>query len=370
MRRRRLALSLGAALTAGVVPMLSTGAWAGAKTTSQLQQQLGSTQSQLGANRAHQQSLASRISALNGKVSQLAGQVSLVQAREAAARARLDSENAQLSYVRTEVARERARIIQLHRILRQARRALAAELVSQYERPEQSFVTLLIDAHGFQQLVDGIQYVSNARRHEQSIVLVTRTAQRDAVAASRRLAALERKDASAADTAATQTDALAGMHALFVSRQTALLDERSAQAAALSATQAHGAQLQDAIATIKKQQAAAVAAARAVAQQPPSSGGSSDSGAGDSATPSGGSGGWAIPYPVVLCESGGQNLPPNGAGASGYYQIMPGTWKDYGGSGPSAYQASKAEQDAVAAKIWAGGAGASNWTCAAMVGIR
>src|SRR5438105_15709029 len=29
---------------------------------------------------------------------------------------------------------------------------------------------------------------------------------------------------------------------------------------------------------------------------------------------------WAIPAAIVMCESGGRNLPPNGAGASGYYQ--------------------------------------------------
>jgi hypothetical protein len=72
----------------------------------------------------------------------------------------------------------------------------------------------------------------------------------------------------------------------------------------------------------------------------------------------------------VLCESGGQNLPPNSAGASGYYQIMPATWTGAGGSGPAAYLASKAEQDAVASRLWNGGAGASNWVCAGMVGIH
>ncbi|MGB9185365.1 MAG: transglycosylase family protein, partial [Solirubrobacteraceae bacterium] len=80
--------------------------------------------------------------------------------------------------------------------------------------------------------------------------------------------------------------------------------------------------------------------------------------------------GWAIPYAIVLCESGGQNLPPNSAGASGYYQIMPATWQLFGGSGPAAYLASKAEQDAIATKIWNGGAGASNWVCAGIVGIH
>jgi hypothetical protein len=77
---------------------------------------------------------------------------------------------------------------------------------------------------------------------------------------------------------------------------------------------------------------------------------------------------WAIPWPIVQCESGGQNTPPNSAGASGYYQIMPATWRGFGGSGPHAYLAPKAEQDRVAAKIWNGGRGASNWVCAALVG--
>ena len=36
---------------------------------------------------------------------------------------------------------------------------------------------------------------------------------------------------------------------------------------------------------------------------------------------------------------------------------------------PHAYQASKAEQDRLAATLWAGGAGAHNWVCAALVGI-
>ena len=64
---------------------------------------------------------------------------------------------------------------------------------------------------------------------------------------------------------------------------------------------------------------------------------------------SGPGGPWAIPWPVVQCESGGQNLPPNSATASGYYQITDATWHGLGGSTKHAYQASKAEQDRLAA---------------------
>jgi hypothetical protein len=73
-----------------------------------------------------------------------------------------------------------------------------------------------------------------------------------------------------------------------------------------------------------------------------------------------------IPEAIVMCESSGQNLPPNEASAAGYYQITSGTWPEGGGTGSSdASQHSKAEQDAVAARLWAGGAGAGRWVCKA-----
>ncbi|MDX6658184.1 MAG: hypothetical protein QOH62_2977, partial [Solirubrobacteraceae bacterium] len=78
---------------------------------------------------------------------------------------------------------------------------------------------------------------------------------------------------------------------------------------------------------------------------------------------------WAIPWPIVQCESGGTDTPPNYATASGYYQITDATWHGLGGSTKHAYQASRAEQDRLASRLWAGGAGAHNWVCAALVGI-
>jgi Transglycosylase-like domain len=156
------------------------------------------------------------------------------------------------------------------------------------------------------------------------------------------------------------------MNSLLASRQGALNGARAAQQAALAASQSRAHALRGQIAQVKAAQAAAARAAalaalaaQRAAQQ-----------AAAAPVALGPSGGWAIPYAIVLCESGGQNLPPNSAGASGYYQIIPGTWKLFGGTGPAADLASKAEQDAVASRIWRGGAGASNWVCAGIVGIH
>ena len=64
-----------------------------------------------------------------------------------------------------------------------------------------------------------------------------------------------------------------------------------------------------------------------------------------------------------MCESGGNFGAVNpSSGAGGAYQILPSTWRLYGGSG-SPQDASPAEQSRIAAQIWAD-SGPSAWQCA------
>lgn len=72
---------------------------------------------------------------------------------------------------------------------------------------------------------------------------------------------------------------------------------------------------------------------------------------------------WAIPAYIVMCESGGNYSALNpSSGAGGAYQILPSTWKAYGGEGLP-HQAPKAEQDRIASEIWQR-SGPSQWSCA------
>lgn len=72
---------------------------------------------------------------------------------------------------------------------------------------------------------------------------------------------------------------------------------------------------------------------------------------------------YSIPTYIVMCESGGNYSAVNpSSGAGGAYQIMPSTWEAYGGEGLP-QDASKAEQDRIAALIWAD-SGPGAWSCA------
>ncbi|MDQ6778648.1 MAG: transglycosylase family protein, partial [Actinomycetota bacterium] len=240
--------------------------------------------------------------------------------------------------------------------LARGREALSRLLVSQYESQQQNIVTVVLQARGFADLLDRLQYLHMAQGQQKAIVHVTMIAKAQAQSAATRLAALEARDQSTTTAVATEARAIAGMNALLQSKRSAVARVRAIQVAQLAATRARQSQLSHQLSVVEAQQAAAAA--------PTASG---------SPVPYGGagaSGGWAIPYAIVQCESGGQNLTPNSAGASGYYQILPSTWTGAGGSGPAAYLAPKSEQDRIASILWNHGAGASNWVCAGIVGIH
>jgi septal ring factor EnvC (AmiA/AmiB activator) len=353
---RRTVLIHIAAATVAVALLLALAALrperSGASTSS-----LGTLNGQLGHEQSRQQSLSSSIASLGHLISALDSQIQLVQSREAAVRDELAADQAKLASVQAQLARERKLLAKLRRLLAKARTQLSAQLVSGYESDRPDLVSVVLNAHGFSDLLNQVAFLGQAEKQQQSIISVTRQAKAQADRAARDLAKLQATDKKITADTALRAKALAGMDALLSSKEGALRQARSTQQAALNASRTRGRHLQAEINRIQAQQAAAERAAQQAT-------------APSSSAALGPSGGWVIPYAIVLCESGGQNVPPNSAGASGYYQIIPSTWQLFGGSGPAAYLASKAEQDAVAARIWNGGAGASNWVCAGIVGIH
>jgi peptidoglycan hydrolase CwlO-like protein len=332
--------------------------------TSSADPSLGQLNSQLGAEQAHQQSLASSISSLSTMISSLTGQISLVESREAEVRADLARDRAALAATESALTREQQLLAVLRARLARARMLRARQLVSDYEQTRPNLVSVVLESNGFKDLLDRLTFLRDAQRQQQTIITITREAKAQADMAAKRLAALEVTDKEMTVATTQRTLALAGMNSLLHSKEAALQDARAAQQNALAASRARGSALRAEIATVEAEQAAA---ARAAAQQAAAA--AAGSGATPTAVGPAPSGGWTIPAQVVQCESGGQNLTPNSAGASGYYQFMPGTWNGYGGYS-QAYQAPKSLQDQRAEQLWNGGAGASNWVCAGIVGAH
>ena len=342
------------------VTLAVTGLFAGAAAlpvASNAAQSLNELHSSLQQAQAQASNLSASVGHLSGLIGTLSSQIGFVRNREAQVRAELASDRAALQRTTAALDQERHKLAILIARLHRAQSILANQLVSKYEGGNPDFMSLLLESNGFSQLLNQLTDLSRAEQEQKTQIHLTQVAKDAVHAATVRLSRLQADYRQQTLAATTRARALAGMNSLLSSREAALQKARAAQQVALAAARSRGQALQAQIAQVEAEQAAAQQAAAPSSPTPTSS-------SAPSAVPSGG---WAIPAPIVMCESGGQNLPPNSAGASGYYQIIPSTWRLYGGTGPAAYLTSKAEQDAVASRIWSS-IGPSAWVCARILG--
>jgi septal ring factor EnvC (AmiA/AmiB activator) len=315
----------------------------------------GALRQQANQARSREASLAAQVAGLGQAASRLQRQLGILEQRRTQVRADLAADRTRLTQVQGALRAERARLTRLRARLAQVRATLAERLRASYEAPKQDLTTVIVTSQSLSDLLERTRYLKDVEHQDKQIMLLVRSARADAATQTRRLAVDERRQHDAVVAMNLRARVLAGMSASVRQRRSTLVRVQAARSEALRVTRANRSRIESRLAAVERQIAAQAAQARSFTAP-------SSSGAGAP------SGGWAIPAAIVMCESGGQNLPPNSAGASGYYQILPSTWKGEGGSGPAAYLAPKAEQDRVASALWAGGSGAHNWVCAGIVG--
>jgi hypothetical protein len=298
---------------------------------------------QIDSQRGRERTLSGALARLGRLERATAREVAILERRVAALQADLAQAEALLADTQRRRDHERARALRLRNRLAESRTQLATLLRERYAGGEPDFVTVVLQADGFARLLETVDFIKRVQRQDARILDTVRQARGESIAEKRVLARLTAKRRDAAEVVRRRHDALASIAAGLRARRAALAQARAVRAAALRVSRASRGRAQRALTRLLAQRAAAL---RQVGPGGP----------------------WAIPWPIVQCESGGQNLPPNAAGASGYYQFMVDTWRGLGGSTPQAYLAPKAEQDRLAAQLWNGGAGAGNWVCAALVG--
>lgn len=302
----------------------------------------GTLRDRIGSGKQRERSLAGAAERLAELERKAAREVSVLETRLGAAQTELNEAEARLATTETRETAARKRVNRLRKRLAEVREKLAGLLKERYMSDRPDFVTVVLHADGFPQLLQTLSFVKRVERADTRVLNLVREARGEAGTEQRELEKLAARQQEQAGAVRARRDALATITAGLRERRDTLARARAAREAALNRTRSGRRQAER---ELEKLLDARAKAARATGPGGP----------------------WAIPWAIVQCESGGQNLPPNHAGASGYYQFMPDTWRGLGGSTPHAYQASKAEQDRLAARLWAGGAGRHNWVCAELV---
>ncbi len=321
-----------AALALGVAIALPT-AGAVAQSVDELNAQISSAQSQA-------QSLGAEIDASASQLAAARSEAAAAAAREAELSAVLAQGQEREAQLQMRVTETAAQLAEARARLRRALGALAARLVSIYKSDAPNATLLLLDSRGFDDLANRAELLG--RIEDADAALAARVRQLRSLVSAQLAEVKRARDEAAAfnQRIGVARDAIAGVRATAEARAAQLEQARAEQAAALESLQSQVASWEAQV-----QQAQQVSAAQA--QQ----------------TVSGWFGDWAIPQAIVMCESGGNFGAVNpSSGAGGAYQILPSTWRLYGGQG-APQDASPGEQSAIASQIWAD-SGPSAWVCA------
>ena len=153
---------LGLALT-GAVAVCACAMLGGSAAGQSLQQKLNSTQNKLSHVQAHAGVLTGRISHESAQLQTLTSQVAALRNREAAVAAELQQKQAEF-----DAAKARLHALKLR--LRDAIQILEQRLVTIYESNEPDLITVLLQAHGFDDLLARTQYLETLQNQDNDIV--------------------------------------------------------------------------------------------------------------------------------------------------------------------------------------------------------
>jgi peptidoglycan hydrolase CwlO-like protein len=194
----------------------------------------GDLQSRIDSSRSAAASLQSAIAADTAGIRATAGGLHDAQRRLAALQGELSAREAQLSGVQVALLAARNHLVELENRLRLASSALASNLVAAYEGSQPDAVSMVLEAHGFSDLLERMSFLQRIGHQDAVVIGATRAAR---VAVSRQttaLAGLEQRDRSLTNQVLARRNQVAALQAALLSRQIAEVHVRAGDAGRLS----------------------------------------------------------------------------------------------------------------------------------------
>jgi peptidoglycan hydrolase CwlO-like protein len=194
----------------------------------------GDLQSQIAAGQSAATSLKAAIAAETSQIQATSGGVQSASRRLATLESDLSAREGQLAKVQTALLDARDQLVNLENRLQAATHALANNLVSRYEGAQPDLVTVILDAKGFNDLLEQVTFMQQMAHADGQVVGATRAARAAVARQATELAALEQRDRRLTDTILAQRNQVAALHAALLSQQIREVSARSRKAGQLA----------------------------------------------------------------------------------------------------------------------------------------
>ena len=190
---------------------------------------LGDLSTQIAAHKSAAAQLRSEISADTTKISETSGGIASARQQLASVQGQLEAHISQLRTVQTNLMSARDHLAVLERQLKQAAAALSKNLRATYEHGSPNLISVILNAHGFSDLLDQVNFLKRAGHHDARIVGITRTARREVLHETVRLGHLEARDRNLTDQILQQRNQVAALESALLSQR---IDEMQARSGA------------------------------------------------------------------------------------------------------------------------------------------
>jgi septal ring factor EnvC (AmiA/AmiB activator) len=199
----------------------------------------GTLEGRIAASEAREGELHSGIGADTHQIEGFQGSIDDLQTRLDALESSLDTERNLLASLRSQLRTARANLASLQVQLGRDRQVLVAQVIASYESPPPDIVTVVLEAHGFADLLERLDEERAISRENAGATVHVAEEQKAVTAEASNLATLEASHARETSAVLVQRDEVAQLHLALVSRQVSYIRARDQKSAELAPLESH-----------------------------------------------------------------------------------------------------------------------------------
>jgi peptidoglycan DL-endopeptidase CwlO len=223
--------------------------------SSSLDSRIGKARQQVQGKKAQEGVLTTQLSRYSARIQVLRGDIGELQQRQDRVQVSLNAKQAELTRIADRHQVVQDRLTRLRSKLVAGRALLAKRLVALYKEDEPDMVTVVLEAHGFTDLLDRADFVQRISDQNESIVTRVRSLSHQVGMAEKRLQGLEVQATNARNAILSKRNEIAGAKQTLVSRQSDLVAARDVRAGALAKVRATRQHLEGHLGDLEAEQA-------------------------------------------------------------------------------------------------------------------
>jgi peptidoglycan hydrolase CwlO-like protein len=217
----------------------------------------GTLEGRLAATQAREGALSAGIHHDTQRIEGFQGSIDDLQTRLGALESSLAVERSVLASLRSQLSAARTRLDSLQIQLGHDRHVLVAQVIAAYETPPPSIVTVIMQAHGFADLIERVGDLQAISRENASATVHVAAEQKTVTVEASRLARLEASHAHETSAVLVQRDEVSQLHLALIDRQLEFVRARDRKSSELGPLQGHRHSLEHELAKLASSELAA-----------------------------------------------------------------------------------------------------------------